>query len=59
MERAFQEGEMDPFPFTLAEQLGMTVESMLKSMSNPEYLAWRAFYVWRAAKREFGAKRAR
>lgn len=41
--------ELDPFDFGLAEQLGMTVQGMSEAMSNAEYLAWRAFHVYRKA----------
>lgn len=51
-ERAFVEGDLDPFDFDLAERLGMTVERMREEMSNAEYLQWRAFTVWRNAQRE-------
>ena len=55
-ERAFMEGELDPFDFMLAEQLGMTVAQMRETLSNQEYLQWRAFYVWRNAQQELEAK---
>lgn len=57
-ERAFIEGELDPFDFILAENLHMTVAEMRDRMGNDEYLQWRAFYVWRAAERELAAKTA-
>lgn len=50
-ERALMEDEMDVFPFMLAEALGKTLAE-LGQMSNHEYLRWRAFYTYRAAKRE-------
>lgn len=43
--------ELDPFPFVLGEALGMTI-AQIDSMSNAEYLAWRAFHVWRNAMAE-------
>jgi hypothetical protein len=55
-ERAFMEEELDPFDYTLAEALGMTLQTMRDTMPNNEYLSWRAFYVWREAKREIAAK---
>lgn len=57
-ERAFMEGELDPFDFVLAESLHMTVEEMRDRMSNNEYLQWRAFYVWRNAEQELAEKTA-
>ena len=50
------DGRLDPFDFTLAEQLHMTVADMRERMSNQEYLQWRAFYVWRNAQQELDAK---
>lgn len=55
-ERAFMEGDLDPFDFMLAEALGMSVQHMRDTLSNQEYLQWRAFYVWRNAKAELEAK---
>lgn len=51
-ERAFVEGELDPFDYDLAERLHMTVERMRNEMSNKEYLEWRALANYRAAQRE-------
>jgi hypothetical protein len=48
--------ELDPFDFVLSESLSMTVEEMKDRMSNREYLMWRAFYVYRAAMKEFELK---
>lgn len=42
------EGDLDPFDFVLAQDLGMTIGA-LRAMGNDEYLAWRAFYTWRKA----------
>jgi hypothetical protein len=50
------EGDLDPFEFSLAEALGMTVEEMRANMSNDEYLKWRAFNVWRNAQHELATK---
>jgi len=58
VERAFVEGALDPFPYRLAEKLGMTVETMFASMSMREYQHWRAFHVWREAERELAVKTA-
>lgn len=51
------EEELDPFDFVLAENLGMTIEELHARMSNREYLAWRAFAVYRNAMREMEAKK--
>ena len=48
--------ELDPFDFLLAERLGMTVRTMRARMGNDEYLAWRAFNVWRNAQAELAEK---
>ena len=32
------------FAFELAEQLGMTVDSMLSGMTSDEFSRWKAFY---------------
>lgn len=37
----------------------MTVEAMVTTISNREYLMWRAFYKWRASEREAALERAR
>ena len=47
-ERALMEGDLDVFPFQLAERLGMTL-ALIGQMSNNEFLRWKAFYVYRAA----------
>ena len=47
-ERALMEGELDPFDFLLAEQLGITL-AQVGAMSNNEYLRWRAWHVYRTA----------
>ena len=52
------EGELDPFDFTLAEALGMTIEQLQQSMGNGEYLQWRAFYVYRNAMEDLAVKEA-
>jgi len=58
-ERAFVEEELDPFDFSLAEALGMTVETMRATISNREYLEWRAYSVWRNAQQELALKAAK
>jgi hypothetical protein len=58
-ERAFMEEEMDPFDFALAEKLHMSIRAMRQSLGNDEYLAWRAFHVYRAAMRELEQERPR
>lgn len=50
------EGEVDPFDFSLAESLGRTVAELRASIGNREYLAWRAFTVWRNAMQELEAE---
>jgi hypothetical protein len=50
-ERALMEGDLDTFPFVLAEALHMTLDQV-GQMSNNEYLRWRAWYVYRAAMAE-------
>jgi len=52
-ERALMEGELDPFPFVLAETLHLTLEQV-DAMSNNEYLRWKAWRVYRAAMAEMG-----
>lgn len=59
VERALVEGELDPFAFSLAEALGMTLEQMLNTMSSREYYQWRAFNVWRNAQHELERKAAK
>jgi hypothetical protein len=49
------EGELDVFDFILAETLGKTLEEV-GSMSNNEYLRWKAFYVYRKAQQELASK---
>src|SRR2546430_3315296 len=51
-ERQLLEGELDPFDFALAEDLHMTLDELVERISNREYLAWRAFYVWRNNEQE-------
>lgn len=50
------EQELDPFQFVLALDLGKTLAE-LGDMPFDEYLHWQAFYTWRAAMRDFEAKR--
>jgi uncharacterized membrane protein len=45
------EGDLDPFDFLLAEHLHRTLAE-LQSMTTREYLAWRAFFVWRKVQQE-------
>lgn len=49
-------GDLDPFDFQLAENLGMTVARLRDEIPNSELLAWQAFYEWRAAQREVADK---
>lgn len=53
------EGELDPFDYLLAEKLGATIEEMHDRLSNREYLAWRAFYVYRDAMIAFETEKAK
>jgi hypothetical protein len=53
------EETLDTFDFALAETLHMTLAEMNERMPNNEYLAWRAFYNWRAAQQELANKAAR
>jgi hypothetical protein len=46
------DGQRDVFDFVLALDLHMTVEQMESTISNDEYLWWKAFYVYRAAQLE-------
>lgn len=39
---------MDTFPFVLALDLRLTL-GQVDAMPYPEYLAWQAYYTWRAA----------
>ena len=48
---------MDPFDFLLAEGLGKTLTE-LDEMPYREYLAWRAFYVYRNAQQELARVKA-
>lgn len=50
-ERAFVDGTLDTFDFVLAEALGMTVTEVGR-MPHLEFIAWRAFYVYRSAMME-------
>lgn len=53
------EGDLDAFDFTLAEKLRMTVEQMRTTISNAEYLQWRAFYTYRAAMQKLELDKAK
>ena len=48
---------MDTFDFVLALDLGRTLADV-SAMSHREYLAWRAYYTYRAAMADFERKRA-
>lgn len=48
--------EMDGFEFVLAEQLGMTIARLRAEMPHNEYVAWRAFAVYRAGQIELARK---
>jgi len=50
-ERALMEGDLDHFPFMLAEKLGLTL-AQVGAMSNHEYLRWKAWHVYRTAMEE-------
>jgi len=50
------EEERDPFDYMLAEALGRTVAELNASISNAEYIEWRAFYTWRNAKADLELK---
>lgn len=52
------DGELDVFDFYLAEGLGKTLAEV-EAMSNPEYVRWRAFYVWRNAQRDLERNKAK
>lgn len=56
VEREFMEEERDPFDYWLAETLHRTVEEMRHTISNREYLEWRAYVIWRNAKEEMERK---
>lgn len=47
---------MDTFQFVLAQDLGKTLDE-LDAMPRREYLAWRAYYTWRASMQELEAKK--
>ncbi len=51
------EEEMDTFDFVLALDLGRTIAE-LSAMPQREYIAWRAYYVYRAAMADFERKKA-
>lgn len=44
--------EVDPFPFFLAETLGMTVAELQARLGYDELLQWRAYFGWKAWKAE-------
>ncbi len=43
----------------LAEKLGRTVAELRASLSNAEYVEWRAFHTWRHAMQEFEMEKAK
>jgi len=51
------EGDMDTFDFVLALDLGKTVDE-LSAMPTREYIAWRAYYTYRAAMADFESRKA-
>lgn len=48
----------DPFPYLLAEKLGMTVAELQARMGYDEYVRWRAFWSWRNWKQNFEQDKA-
>jgi hypothetical protein len=50
------EGDLDTFDFVLALDLGRTLAE-LSAMSMREWLAWRAYYTYRAAMSQMEARR--
>jgi hypothetical protein len=52
-ERALMEGDLEQFPFVLAEALHLTL-AQVGQMSNHEYLQWKAWYVYRQAMKDMG-----
>ena len=57
-ERTIALGELDVFPFVLAEKLGKTVAE-LDAMPHLEYVQWRALWVYRDAIATMRAQRAK
>lgn len=51
------ERELDPFDFSLAFQMGMSVEQLFNTLSNREYLMWRAYFVYKHAMDELDEKK--
>lgn len=49
----------DPFDYWLAETLHRTVEEVRQTISNAEYLEWRAYLVWRNAQQDLEVKAAK
>ena len=49
-------GEVDPFPFRLAHDLGMTIADLEARMPQAEWVRWRAWYVYRDAMEEWGRR---
>jgi len=53
------EGDLDPFDYMLASELGMTIKDMHDAMPNNEYLSWRAFFTYRTAMQDLALKEQR
>lgn len=51
-------GQLDPFDFALAAELGMTLQDIHDRMPLDEYLKWRAWYVYRAEQRDLAMREA-
>lgn len=49
-------GDVDPFEFLLARDLGMTVDGLRRGMSQAEFVAWRAYYVYERAMTDLAAR---
>lgn len=49
-------GQLEPYPFVLAERLGMTVAELDERMPLDEFYRWAAFDTWRAAQQELASK---
>lgn len=52
-------GEIDPFEYRLARDLGRTLGELRHAIGHDEYIAWRAYYTWEAAMLDFEARKAR
>lgn len=49
-------GDVDPFEFVLARDLGMTVAALRRGMSQAEFIDWRAYYVYERAMADLAAR---